>query len=713
VDIYITVNAQWSIHNKTDAENVNPQEFCRFLRNLLQVSKRFAVMMTGSFFELPIQYATTNATDWDFMYIPTDICALPYNMSTPSNFRGTMFTIGTNPRYPGFARLYAIDGKLQTNISLKNKTHGPAHTHLVNSREKFMAGIRILFCHHRSSKFNEIPIRWSDLKTDRVFAVYCPCWPTVADEWKTRERPSGWPPKELIARVVSSGCHFVAKPHQSNPNDHTQWRFSFSKAEIILIHTWTDVQKYIYHILRLIKSEVVKACGGSDETIICTYFFKTLMFWECERQSKEFWDDENVEKSVSELLCIMIGWLIDGCCTNYFIPKNNMIPGLTKAVVFNKEIELLLTYATYGIKELTSLWPKAYPRYFCRFRVAIPQKLIFNGLLELLRGNVVNPLNPFIKTKLLKLLTNNNSLLCFKVFELYRGIVTQLKAGTEKCFKRKDALKLEALNYFLQSLKESGNECTLAYFSLGDSIYELSERFNSFVESESAKSCCDSSESNCNGNYEQYSLESFEGLDINAPGDSPGTAKGGMAKKMTEIGKADDLNAYAINVIQNAFGLAAVTTFIATRLMSSAYLANFYYNALQDYKMTSDVCDTISSLFERRRMWACHSERAFPLFLTNDLSAIFDEHFRTVLGLITLRRYIVESLQDSSSVLVRICPVQLIKYLKIQCNRREGMNEPEVDTNFRCSHALNAMYDNYEPLSEVFMLAVLYASCRE
>ena len=66
--------------------------------------------------------------------------------------------------------------------------------------------------------------------------------------------------------------------------------------------------------------------------------------------------------------------------------------------------------------------------------------------------------------------------------------MTQLKAGTEKCLKRKDALKLEALNYFLQSLKESGNESTLAHFSIGDSIYELLERFNSFIESESTKS---------------------------------------------------------------------------------------------------------------------------------------------------------------------------------------------------------------------------------
>ena len=89
------------------------------------------------------------------------------------------------------------------------------------------------------------------------------------------------------------------------------------------------------------------------------------------------------------------------------------------------------------------------------------------------------------------------------------------------------------------------------------------------------------------------------------------------------------------------------------------------------------------------------------------------------LGLITLRRYIVESLQDCSSVLVRICPVQLLKYLKIQCIRRERVNEREVDTNFivdtmfKCRHSFHQIYDSYEPLSEVFMLAVLDASRQE
>src|SRR6218665_203332 len=391
----------------------NCKEFREFLRNMLYVRTGHSLLFSGSSVELPIQYVITNATDVDIMHIITDICALPVNVLASDNFQGKTLVINTESTHPGYARLIWPDCKRlyykPTVRSRYSHTNGPACTRTANKRH-FENNI----VHETLDNFQCLRIygRLLKLKLDLVLAIYCPCWPTEANEWKARERQNAWPPVEVIDGIVASGCHFVAKPHPSNHSDETQWRFSFSQAEIILIHTWTDVQKYIYHILRLIKSEVVKACGGSDETVLCTYFFKTLMFWECERQSKEFWDDENVEKSVSELLCIMIGWLIDGCCTNYFIPKNNMIPGLTKAVVFNKEIELLLTYATYGIKELPSLWQKAYPRYFCRFRVAIPQKLILNCCVAQLRDNVMNPLNPFIKTKLLKLLTKDNSLLC-------------------------------------------------------------------------------------------------------------------------------------------------------------------------------------------------------------------------------------------------------------------------------------------------------------
>lgn len=107
-----------------------------------------------------------------------------------------------------------------------------------------------------------------DALIDRVEAIYCSAWPLEAAEWITREQKNGWPSKFVVGKIVGSGCHLVPKAHPSNPGYETHWRFSFSVAEAILIHSWTDVQKYIYHVLRLIKNEVVECCGGEGKTAL-------------------------------------------------------------------------------------------------------------------------------------------------------------------------------------------------------------------------------------------------------------------------------------------------------------------------------------------------------------------------------------------------------------------------------------------------------------
>src|SRR6218665_1399950 len=270
----------------------NLKEYREFIRNILSIRKGHALLFSGSAFELPFQYVFSNITDVDIMYIPTDICALPEYVSAPRNFQGKTLVVTTEDTHPGFARLCSPGCKgcyHRQEISLKNDyKSGPAYTMALNN-EAHTKIINSTCKHLDNYRCRGIYRRLIEMKMDRVYAICCPCWPKEADEWKTRDRPNGWPPTEVVDKVVASGCYFVAKPHQSSPDDDTQWRFSFSHAEVILIHSWTDVQKYIYHILRLIKSDAVKACGGSDETFLCTYFFKTLMFWECERKPKEFW----------------------------------------------------------------------------------------------------------------------------------------------------------------------------------------------------------------------------------------------------------------------------------------------------------------------------------------------------------------------------------------------------------------------------------------
>src|SRR6218665_348022 len=469
--------------NENDTDN--SKEVCEFLRNLLLIGKGHVSLLCGSSFELPIQYVITNATDVDIMNIPTDICALPVNVSAPQNFQGKTLVVTTEDTHPGFARLCLPDCNLryrrQESILKNHHRNGPALTMTLNT-EKHTDIINRTFKTLNKSQCRGIIGRLLDLKMDRVYAICCPYWPNEANEWKARDRPNGWPPTEVIDKVVASGCYFVAKPHQSSPEDDTQWRFSFSHAEIILIHSWTDEQKYIYHILRLIKSEVIKECGGSDETVLCTYFFKTLMFWECERKPKEFWNDGNVENCVRELLCIMIGWLIDGCCPNYFIPKCNMVLAQTDRVDFTKEIQLLLI-RTKSCMTLVTMWPRAYPKHVIgQLQVLLPERVLLCINLVQLRDHRLNPVYPKTNTNLMKQLTERNTLLWRTASDLYKGIRNHIQLMKTRCPKRRNYVKRVALSHFILSLMEAGDDCSKIFLSIGESFYEMLERLNSVTD---------------------------------------------------------------------------------------------------------------------------------------------------------------------------------------------------------------------------------------
>jgi len=63
----------------------------------------------------------------------------------------------------------------------------------------------------------------------------------------------------------------------------TQWRLSFSRAEIVLINSWMPVQQIVYHMLRVfMKTELLKGSDASE--VLSNYHIKTLVMWACEQK---------------------------------------------------------------------------------------------------------------------------------------------------------------------------------------------------------------------------------------------------------------------------------------------------------------------------------------------------------------------------------------------------------------------------------------------
>jgi len=141
-------------------------------------------------------------------------------------------------------------------------------------------------------------IRYSDRdfrsNFDYVLCMFCPIWPPQAADWPTRNRHHGWPDQPTINLVVSGACHVVGAVHPSCRDDHWeskyQWRLSFSRAEVILLNSWTPVQQIVYHMLRMIlKLKVFSEINEKGNLKFSNYHLKTEMLWACEQNPSTFW----------------------------------------------------------------------------------------------------------------------------------------------------------------------------------------------------------------------------------------------------------------------------------------------------------------------------------------------------------------------------------------------------------------------------------------
>ena len=296
-------------------------------------------LMTGSLAELPMKYYMKNLSDIDVMIVPSDIVAVE---EFDFKQRCEQLLIKDSETELGFVKLVSRDGRIY-NSRLKfgkgtDSDHsvlqrGPSDKHCF-----FKAGPDRLF-----DNISKLIPDLENFSLDRVISVKCPKWPKVATEWLTRERLNGWPLSSTIEEIANQGCHFVTKPEMDR-----MWRYSFSRAELTLVLTWTPNQKYVYHILRMIMKKIRKQfkekyVKEESKKVFCSYSIKTLMLWKCEVASPDFWTKGNFETSVKSLLINFIEWLIDLRCPNYFIRNYNNWTQLQNGISFETEIEYLLT----------------------------------------------------------------------------------------------------------------------------------------------------------------------------------------------------------------------------------------------------------------------------------------------------------------------------------------------------------------------------------
>jgi len=161
---------------------------------------------------------------------------------------------------------------------------------------------------------------------DTVPCVRCLAWPTQADNWPTRHRNYGWPDSGTVAHVVSNGCDVVGVAHTLCAQDEWmskhQWRLSFSRAEVVLLNSWTPTHQIIYHMIRIFtKTErLINKANINDKNMFSNYHIKTAMLWACELKPLHWWTDStNLVSLFAQCLHFLDKWIIKRRGRHYFI----------------------------------------------------------------------------------------------------------------------------------------------------------------------------------------------------------------------------------------------------------------------------------------------------------------------------------------------------------------------------------------------------------
>ena len=252
-----------------------------------------------------------------FPVLPTDLSGLVDTI--------TCYQIQSYEKHPGFVRILVL-GEILYNWTDKKygSNYRPTATtnHFISPDLASFGDLSSIVCGPaiKSETYSNF-----DLGIDRVISIFCPKWPTEANNWPIRPRKSGWPTSDTISEVIQNGCHVVYSQHRSCRDDTLQWRLSFSFAEMILLHSFSLTQQIVYHLLRYFaKRELIEKDCPKDDEILCTYHLKTLMLWACEEMPLEWWVSSSVFAICSELLKKLLEWLKRKFCPNYFIPDANL-----------------------------------------------------------------------------------------------------------------------------------------------------------------------------------------------------------------------------------------------------------------------------------------------------------------------------------------------------------------------------------------------------
>nr|XP_034326915.1 uncharacterized protein LOC117689505 [Crassostrea gigas]XP_034326916.1 uncharacterized protein LOC117689505 [Crassostrea gigas] len=160
------------------------------------------------------------------------------------------------------------------------------------------------------------------LDHDEAYCFVSNFWPPSASSWI--DRCHSWPPLHVVNDIVRNGCHFVAIGHKLGNHEDNEWRISFSQAEYKLVYSMNHTQFLTYGLMKLFLKEIINKELRDEETQLCSYHMKTAVFWAIQQNTLPQWRPHNLLAGFWVCFRLLIKWVYEGICPNFFIPENNM-----------------------------------------------------------------------------------------------------------------------------------------------------------------------------------------------------------------------------------------------------------------------------------------------------------------------------------------------------------------------------------------------------
>ncbi|XP_078326498.1 uncharacterized protein LOC144622943 [Crassostrea virginica] len=163
--------------------------------------------------------------------------------------------------------------------------------------------------------------RDGSVEYDRAHCFVSEFWPPSASSWI--DRCHSWPPPSVVNDIIKSGCHFVAIGHKLGNNTYNEWRISFSQAEQNLVYVMNHTQFLTYGLLKLFVKEFNERLS-EEEKLLCSYHIKTAVLWAIQQNAIHAWCPQNLLAGLWVCFKLLLKWVYEGVCPNFFIPENNM-----------------------------------------------------------------------------------------------------------------------------------------------------------------------------------------------------------------------------------------------------------------------------------------------------------------------------------------------------------------------------------------------------